>query len=227
VVRKTFVGKNCSFFGFGASKQISSMQLLSYLYRNRERPRFGSTRWWKVWAKRIRTFPRLIQSVLHQSLLQWRGARIEAPAFLAPCTINGPVQNLTIGKYSFVGRVTLHLHDTISIGTHVIVNDGATLFTASHDVFDPYFSLVKRQVVIKNYAWIATGAMVLPGVTIGFGSVVGAGAVVTHDVPDLQIAVGNPARILPESRSGHFDYRPACLVAAFQAWVGSSTNKSQ
>jgi maltose O-acetyltransferase len=203
------------------------MQLLSYLYRNRERPRLGSARWWKVWAKRVRTLPRLIQSVLRQSLLRWRGARIEAPAFLAPCTINGPVQNLTIGKYSFVGRVTLHLHDRISIGTHVIINDGATLFTASHDVFDPSFSLVKRPIVIKDYSWIATGAMVLPGITIGFGSVVGAGAVVTHDVPDLHIAVGNPARVLPGSRSGHFDHRPACLVAAFQAWVGSSTNKSQ
>jgi acetyltransferase-like isoleucine patch superfamily enzyme len=203
------------------------MQLLSYLYRNRERPSFGSPWWWKVWAKRVRTLPRLIQSVLLQFFLQWRGARIEAPAFLAPCTINGSVQNLAIGKYSFVGRVTLHLHDRISIGSHVIINDGATLFTASHDVFDPSFSLVKRPIVIKDYSWIATGAMVLPGITIGFGSVVGAGAVVTHDVPDLQIAVGNPARILPGSRPGRFDYRPACLVAAFQAWVGSSTGKSQ
>jgi maltose O-acetyltransferase len=226
-VRETFLSKNCIFFGFRAQPQIDRMQLLSYLYRNRERPRLGSARWWKVWAKRVRTLPRLIQSVLRQSLLRWRGARIEAPAFLAPCTINGPVQNLTIGKYSFVGRVTLHLHDRISIGTHVIINDGATLFTASHDVFDPSFSLVKRPIVIKDYSWIATGAMVLPGITIGFGSVVGAGAVVTHDVPDLHIAVGNPARVLPGSRSGHFDHRPACLVAAFQAWVGSSTNKSQ
>jgi len=203
------------------------MQLLRYLWANRERPRFGSARWWKVWAKRLRTFPRLIQSIFRQLIFGWRGARIEAPAFIAPCTVNGPVRNLTIGKYSFIGRVTLHLHDTIAIGNHVIINDGATLFTASHDVFDPSFSLVKRPIVIKDYAWIATGAMVLPGVTIGSGAVVGAGAVVTHDVPDLQIAVGNPARVLPGSRSGHFDYRPACLVAAFQAWVGSPTTKSQ
>jgi acetyltransferase-like isoleucine patch superfamily enzyme len=199
------------------------MQLLSYLYRNRERPRFGSGQWWKVWAKRIRTFPRLIQSIFRQSIVKSGGGRIEIPAFVAPCTINGPVQNLSIGKYSFVGRVTLHLHDTISIGTHVIINDGATLFTASHDVFDPSFSLAKRPIVIKNYAWIATGAMILPGVTIGFGSVVGAGAVVTRDVPDLHIAVGNPARLLPGSRSDRFEYRPACLVAAFQAWVGAPT----
>ena len=196
------------------------MQLLSYLCANRERPRFGSARWWKVWAKRLRTFPRLIQSIFRQLILGWKGARIEAPVFIAPCTINGAVQNLTIGKYSFLGRVTLHLHDTISIGARVIINDGATLFTASHDVFDPFFSLVKRPIVIKDYAWIATGAMILPGVTIGFGSVVGAGTVVTRDVPDLHIAVGNPARILPRSRPGDFHYRPACLVAAFQAWVG-------
>ena len=82
--------------------------------------------------------------------------------------------NLTIGKYSFLERVTLHLHDTLSIGTHVIINNAAKLFTASHDVSDPFFSLVKRPIVIKDYAWIATGAKVLPGVTIGFGSVAGA-----------------------------------------------------
>jgi acetyltransferase-like isoleucine patch superfamily enzyme len=203
------------------------MQLLSYLCTNRERPRFGSARWWKVWAKRIRTFPRLIQSIFRQSILQSRGARIEAPVFLAPCTINGAVQNLAIGKYSFIGRVTLHLHDTISIGAHVIINDGATLFTASHDISDPFFSLVRRPIVIKDNAWIASGAMVLPGVTIGFGSVVGAGAVVTRDVPDLQIAVGNPARILSRLRPSLFHYRPACLAAAFQAWVGSPRSNLQ
>ena len=56
--------------------------------------------------------------------------------------------------------------------------------------------LGERPVRIDDDAWIAAGAMVLRGVTIGKAAIVGAGAVVTHDVPPFAIVAGNPARVI-------------------------------
>ncbi|MCB1356319.1 MAG: hypothetical protein KDK53_07450 [Maritimibacter sp.] len=51
-------------------------------------------------------------------------------------------------------------------------------------------------ITVEDYAWIGAGAIVLPGVTIGTGAVVAAGAVVTRDVAPRSIVAGNPARLL-------------------------------
>lgn len=53
-------------------------------------------------------------------------------------------------------------------------------------------------VLIKRGAWIGSGAVILPGVTVGRNSIVGANAVVISDIPDNHIAVGVPAKILPK-----------------------------
>lgn len=53
-----------------------------------------------------------------------------------------------------------------------------------------------RDTIIGNDAWIGTEAMILPGVRIGHGAIIGARAVVTRDVPDYAVAVGNPARVV-------------------------------
>ncbi len=49
-------------------------------------------------------------------------------------------------------------------------------------------------ITIEDCSWIATGAIILPGVTVGEGAVVAAGAVVTHDVPPWTVVAGNPAK---------------------------------
>ena len=56
--------------------------------------------------------------------------------------------------------------------------------------------LVCKPVLIERGAWIGAGATILPGVCVGTYAVVGAGAVVTKDVPDYAVVVGNPARIV-------------------------------
>jgi acetyltransferase-like isoleucine patch superfamily enzyme len=58
------------------------------------------------------------------------------------------------------------------------------------------FDLITKPITIKDNVWIATGAMVLPGVTIGEGAVVAAGAVVTKDVDDWMVVGGNPAKVI-------------------------------
>ena len=61
---------------------------------------------------------------------------------------------------------------------------------------------------------------ILPGVRIGRGAVVGAGAVVSRDVPDHGIVVGNPARLLDRRRVEELNYSPVANLALFEAWLG-------
>ena len=57
-----------------------------------------------------------------------------------------------------------------------------------------------EKTVVKKQASIGSNATILPNVTVGFGSLVGAGSVVTHDVPDFAIVAGNPARVIGDVR---------------------------
>ena len=82
------------------------------------------------------------------------------------------------------------------IGKNVCIGEDVRLITGSHDVTSPHFNLVTRPITINDNVWIATGAIVLPGVTIGEGAVVGAGSVVTKDVEPWTVVGGNPAKFI-------------------------------
>jgi galactoside O-acetyltransferase len=58
------------------------------------------------------------------------------------------------------------------------------------------FARFSEPIVIEDKVWIGSNAVVLPGVRIGYGSVVGAGSVVSRDVPPMSVAVGTPCRVL-------------------------------
>jgi acetyltransferase-like isoleucine patch superfamily enzyme len=60
----------------------------------------------------------------------------------------------------------------------------------------PLYDRFKEPVVIGNDVWIGTGAIILRGLSVGDGAVIGAGAVVTKDVPPYAIVAGNPARVI-------------------------------
>lgn len=84
--------------------------------------------------------------------------------------------------------------DKIILGKCVTISQGASLCCASHDITSPIMELVHKPIVIKDNVWVAARAFIGPGVTLGEGSVVGACAVVTHDVEPWTVVVGNPAR---------------------------------
>ena len=69
------------------------------------------------------------------------------------------------------------------------------LLSNNHDPYD-LDVLTCKPVEIGDYAWIGAGATVLPGVRVGQHAVIGAASVVTKDVPDYAVAVGNPARVI-------------------------------
>lgn len=99
--------------------------------------------------------------------------------------------NCVIGDSAFLdGR------DGITFGSNVNVGSHVSVYTRQHDVDSPDFAEVGGPVQVGDRAWIASHAIVLPGVTIGEGAVVAAGAVVTKDVDPFTLVGGNPARYI-------------------------------
>lgn len=105
--------------------------------------------------------------------------------------------NVSIGEMSSIGSgAWVYALDKITIGKNVCIGEDVRLITGSHDVTSPHFNLVTKPISIKDDVWIATGAYVLPGVTIGEGAVVGAGSVVRKNVEPWTVVAGNPAKFI-------------------------------
>jgi len=98
-----------------------------------------------------------------------------------------------IGKRCSIGdRAQIHACRSVEIGDRVLVSWDVTILENN------YHAKSKGPVRIEDDVWIACRAIVLSGVTIGRGSIVGAGAVVTKDVPANTLVAGNPARVIRE-----------------------------
>jgi acetyltransferase-like isoleucine patch superfamily enzyme len=109
---------------------------------------------------------------------------------------------LTIGDEAWIGQgVFMHAAGGLAIGARVGVGPGAKIITSQHVeagretpvLFSP---IELGPVRVEDDADLGVGAIVLPGVTIGRGAIVGAGAVVTTDVPAYAVVAGVPARVL-------------------------------
>ncbi|MFZ4767011.1 MAG: acyltransferase [Roseimicrobium sp.] len=202
--------------------------LLATLWHHRERPRFGTWPWVKAWAKRACQLPVLLRQMQQQARLRRRGCQFGGSSFFSDVSlVSGDSTQLTVGEKTFIGRVELSVHATLAIGHCVCINDGAKLLTASHAIDDPDWRTVTAPIVVEDYCWIATNALILPGVRLGRGSVVGAGAVVSRDVPPYAVVVGNPARILTKRRPEQLRYDPTARLALMNAWHGAQNRENR
>ncbi len=103
-------------------------------------------------------------------------------------------KNITIGKGTIIGdHATLDGRAKLTIGNHVDIASEVMIFNSQHDIHSEDFRPIAKPVVIEDYVFIGPRAIILPGVKLGWGAVVGAGAVVTKDVSDLTIVAGVPA----------------------------------
>jgi maltose O-acetyltransferase len=108
--------------------------------------------------------------------------------------------NIAIGANTFINYDCVFLDcNRITIGREVQIAPRVQIYTATH----PLEAAVRRSgvefalpVVIEDGVWLGGGAIICPGVTIGENTVVGAGSVVTRDLPAGVLAVGNPCRVL-------------------------------
>jgi acetyltransferase-like isoleucine patch superfamily enzyme len=196
---------------------------LILLWTRRERAGPLSRRWMKLWAKRMLLLPALLAIITRRARLRRRGATIGDFSVISPADIDGRLQHLVIGTFSFVGRAHIAVHEAVTIGNYVVISDYVTILTGTHSINDPEWGLVASPVAIEDYAWVAQGAMILPGVTIGKGAVVGAGSVVARSVKPFAIVAGNPARELARKRTSDLRYIPVSNLAPFRAWLGTKT----
>jgi putative colanic acid biosynthesis acetyltransferase WcaF len=122
---------------------------------------------------------------LRPALLRLFGAKVGSG-----CVIRHGVRihwpwNLELGDDVWIGEAAwLQSLVDIVVEDNVCISQRASIVTGSHDHRDPYFSYDNGPIVLRSGCWIATGAIVLRGVSIGRNAVVSAGAVVSGDVPD-------------------------------------------
>jgi carbonic anhydrase/acetyltransferase-like protein (isoleucine patch superfamily) len=109
---------------------------------------------------------------------------------------------VTIGDRCLIGKANGVVgHERIVIGDDVFTGHNVYVTDANHGYEDPLVPIGRqfgpsRPVVIGDGSWLGHGTIVLPGSVIGRHVVVGAGSVVTGELPDFSVAVGNPARVI-------------------------------
>jgi len=117
-------------------------------------------------------------------------------------------KNIKIGQDSIIGEgAVLDGRDSLVIGNHVDIASEVMIYNSKHDINDPNFSAVNYPVEIGDYVFIGPRAIILPGIKIGKGAIVGAGAVVTKDVEDFKIVGGVPAKEIGERQNKNPNYR--------------------
>ncbi|NEQ99185.1 MAG: acyltransferase [Cyanothece sp. SIO2G6] len=115
--------------------------------------------------------------------------------------------NFSIGDNSVINqKCRIDNRAKVTIGSNVSISPEVYILTADHDLQCPFFSGRKRPVLIGDYVFIGTRALILPGVSLGVGSAVAAGAVVTKDVPPYSIVAGIPAKFV-KSRNSKLNYK--------------------
>ena len=142
----------------------------------------------------------------HRFLRRFCGLRLGAESSICMgCFITG--DRIEIGSNTVINRFTyLDGRVSLKIGSNVNVSHYTLIQTLTHDPDNPDFVCLEKPVVIGDHAWIGARAIICPGVTIGEGAVVAAGAVVTRDVEPYTIVGGNPARYIRD-RSRDLRYR--------------------
>ena len=105
---------------------------------------------------------------------------------------------VSIGERCFIQQCcTFFGRGGIIIGNDVFIGPKCNLITINHDPNpDNRSATYGRPIVIEDKVWIGINATILPGVKIGYGAIVGAQSVVTHDVPPMTVVGGNSARII-------------------------------
>jgi len=133
-------------------------------------------------------------SLPRSSSIHWRAE------FYAP-------ERIVVGEHAVIGdSVFLDGRSGLTIGANVNLGSHVSIYTRQHDIDSPDFAEIGAPVVVEDYAYIGSHAIVLPGVTVGRGGVVGAGSVVTKDVAPFTLVAGAPARFV-RKRSENLRYQ--------------------
>ncbi|NMN95500.1 sugar O-acetyltransferase [Antrihabitans stalactiti] len=150
-------------------------------------------------TERLNSFSYDDKDAIRAAWSELTGQPVDPTFHLIPPVYSDHGVNIRLGRNVFINQ-GCRLDDLggIEIGDDVMIGPGVRLITSGHPV-DPAErrnGVTAAPIRIERNVWIGAGAMVLQGVTIGADSVIGAGAIVTRDVPRAVLAVGVPAQVV-------------------------------
>jgi hypothetical protein len=146
--------------------------------------------------------PTRLSGTRHMSI--GRKVLIGAGSWLIVPEQRAPGPNIVLHDRVRMNQTSISAVERVEIEYAVAIGRGCYISDHSHGFSDPHLPVRDQPleriapVLIKTGAWLGHNCVVLPGVTIGRGSVIGAGSVVRSDVPDRTVVAGSPARIIRE-----------------------------
>lgn len=185
------------------NKKLSlTFRILRGLGFNYSEEEYGDVSLWKVFCK----FFGNIRLKFLEGMLDWSILEPFEPRKLRPFILRR--MGCKVGKGCFMGdyvRIDTSHPDMITIENNVSIASGSRLLCHQRDfsdfcVGDDYMKLgyVVKPIVLKKGCLIGMESFVMPGVTVGEGAIVGAGSLVTKDIPAWTIAAGRPAKVLKQ-----------------------------
>jgi maltose O-acetyltransferase len=146
----------------------------------------------------IRRFNRADEADEQRTLLEALLGAVPPSSLIEPPFYCSYGHNIILGEHVFINfQCTMVDCALVRIGNHVMLGPGVHIYTAAHLLQAELRNQgweVAKPVTIEDNVWVGGGAILLPGVTVGYEAVVGAGSVVTHDVAPHTVVAGNPAR---------------------------------
>lgn len=154
-----------------------------------------------------------VQMSINSRIVIGNGVTLQSDANKNPSGILHPCRLTTlcsgaeiiVGDESGMSGVTICSARSVFIGKHVGLGANVSIFDTDFHPINPWFRIFENDkntlvedVVIGDYVWIGANSIVLKGVHVGYGAVIGAGSVVTKDVPPLTIYAGNPAHYVKD-----------------------------
>jgi len=154
---------------------------------------------WKLY------FPTISRSLLRKMFFNVsEGVEVRPGSYTVCCSRISLGKNVIIRPTSMLFADPRGDEPNITIEDNVMMGSGVHIYTSNHSFQDPNTDVMYqghtevKPVKVKKGAWIGANCIILPGVTIGENSVVGAGSVITKSVPNRCLAVGNPAKVIKE-----------------------------
>lgn len=164
-----------------------------------------------AWSIVNNALPPFTMRIVRTAALRWAGAdvqdRVGVVGAITLLGMRGCPRRLHVGSGTIIAHgAVFGLDASITLGENVSVGPFAVLHTGTHALGPSSCRMsrktVAKPIVVENGVWIGMGAMILPGVRLGRGCVVSAGAIVKDDVPPDTIVAGNPAVVVSELPKG-------------------------
>jgi len=145
---------------------------------------------------------------IRQLFFQVAGVKIGKGSFIHMSTRFYFPAGIAIGDDTIIGdHCFLDGRAPLKIGNHVDIASQVLIYNSEHDINSEGFDPIEESVEIADYVFIGPRAIILPGVKIGKGAVVAAGAVVTSDVKPFEIVGGVPAKVIGERKNKNPHYK--------------------